>query len=71
MRFLKNIWDFYYFGFRNMTVGRNLWAIILIKLFVLFFILRLLFFPNFLNSRFNSDKEKSEYVGKELIERKH
>ncbi|MCX6266508.1 MAG: DUF4492 domain-containing protein [Bacteroidetes bacterium] len=68
---LKQIWNFYLDGFRRMTVGRNLWAIILIKLFILFFILRLFFFPDFLKSRFSTDKEKSDYVGHELIERRH
>jgi hypothetical protein len=53
-----------------MTIGKQLWAVILIKLFILFFILRLIFFPNFLNSRFKSDEGKGDYVGKELIERK-
>jgi len=54
-----------------MTVGKNLWVIILIKLFILFFILRLFFFPDFLNSKFKTDQQKSDYVSKELIERKH
>jgi hypothetical protein len=64
------VWLFYYEGFRGMTVGKRLWIIILIKLFILFFILRLFFFPNFLNSKFDSAKDKSDYVGKELIDRK-
>ena len=36
------IFRFYYDGFREMTLGRTLWAIILIKLFILFVVLRLL-----------------------------
>ncbi|MFO7616766.1 MAG: DUF4492 domain-containing protein, partial [Bacteroidales bacterium] len=40
---------FYVDGFRNMSKwGRNLWIIILIKLFILFVIIRLLFMPDFL-----------------------
>ena len=35
----------------------------------MFFILRLFFFPDFLNSRTDSDEEKHEYVGSELINR--
>ena len=38
------VWRFYIDGFRSMTVGKTLWAIILVKLFVLFFILKLFFF---------------------------
>ena len=30
------VWHFYRDGFRAMTVGRYLWALILIKLFILF-----------------------------------
>ncbi|MFO7615323.1 MAG: DUF4492 domain-containing protein [Bacteroidales bacterium] len=60
----------YYEGFRSMTWGRKLWIIILIKLFIMFAILRVFFFQDFLGSRFSSDKEKSEYVIDELTNRK-
>lgn len=67
MKLFQGIWQFYYEGFRSMTVGRKLWVIILIKLFIIFFILKLFFFPNFLNSRFQSDYEKGNYVREQLI----
>ena len=41
---LTRIWIFYRDGFREMTLGRTLWTIILIKLFIMFFILKLFFF---------------------------
>ena len=31
MGLLRTIWDFYYTGFKSMTVGKKLWAIIIIK----------------------------------------
>ena len=65
---LKRIFYFYYDGFRSMTVGRRLWLIILIKLFVIFVILRLFFFPDFLESRFDSDRERGEYVLDQLTQ---
>ena len=65
---LLSIWYFYYDGFRSMTIGKTLWLIILIKLFIMFFILKLFFFPNFLRN-IPSDEGKSEFVGNELIER--
>ena len=43
-----------------MTLGRTLWAIILIKLFIMFFILKLFFFPSFL-------KEKTELSEAETV----
>ena len=42
---LTRIWIFYRDGFREMTLGRTLWTIILIKLFIMFFILKLFFLP--------------------------
>jgi len=62
----ERIFFFYYDGFRSMTWGRKLWTIILIKLFIMFAILRIFFFQDFLDSRFGSDKEKSGYVIDEL-----
>jgi len=62
MVLLKKIFYFYYDGFRNMTVGKKLWLIIIIKLFVLFVVLKLFFFPDFLDVHFKTDKEKSEYI---------
>ena len=63
---VTGIWQFYVEGFRSMTLGRTLWLIIAIKLFIMFFILRLFFFPNSLNkAAVGSDKE--EYVSRELI----
>lgn len=40
---LLTIWNFYLEGFRSMTLGRTLWVIILLKLFVMFFILKMFF----------------------------
>ena len=49
-----------------MTLGKTLWALILIKLFVLFAILKVFFFPGDLNSRFDSPGQKSDYVAGRL-----
>jgi hypothetical protein len=54
---------FYYDGFTNMSSwGKKVWIIILIKLFIIFAILRLFFFPDFLKKNFENDKQRSEYV---------
>jgi hypothetical protein len=66
MRTIKNIYHFYLDGFRNMTIGKNLWIIILIKLFIMFAILKLFFFQDFLGSKFNNDQDKSDYVIEQL-----
>jgi len=49
-----------------MTVGKKLWAIIIIKLIVLFLILKLFFFPDFLKTNFKTDEERSNHVIEQL-----
>ena len=61
------IWRFYMEGFRSMTLGKTLWAIILIKLFIMFFILRLFFFPNILQQKYETDEERANQVIENLI----
>ena len=61
------IWRFYMEGFRSMTLGKTLWAIILIKLFIMFFILRLFFFPNILQQKNDTDEERANQVIENLI----
>ncbi len=58
---------FYRDGFRAMTLGRTLWAVILLKLFIMFALLRLFFFPDFLGGM--KKQERGEYVRNQLIER--
>jgi len=62
----KDLFQFYYQGFKSMTIGRKLWAIILIKLIILFLVLRLFFFPNYLKSNFGTDEQRSNHVIEQL-----
>ncbi len=66
MGLFNRIFRFYYDGFRSMTVGKKLWLIIFIKLFVMFAVLKLFFFPNFLKTNFKTDKERGDYVLEQL-----
>ena len=54
--FLYRAFDLYYDGFRNMRLGRTLWAIIIIKLFIMFAILKVFFFPDFLEEHAGGDE---------------
>lgn len=63
--FLYRVWDLYYDGFRSMTLGKTLWAIILIKLFIMFAILKVFFFPNYLKQHAEKGEE-AEYVATQL-----
>ena len=58
----KNAFSLYYDGFRSMVLGRTLWKIILIKLFIMFAILKIFFFPNFLETNFATDAERADHV---------
>lgn len=62
---LRKIVRFYVDGFRGMTLGRTLWTIVLIKLFVMFAVLRLVFFPDALAGK--SEAERSRTVLEELL----
>ncbi len=53
-----------------MTLGKKLWTIILIKLFIMFIILKLFFFPDFLNSRFQTDEQKGDYVLEQITQQR-
>jgi hypothetical protein len=66
MQIIKNIYQLYYQGFKSMTVGKNLWAIIIIKLIILFLVLKLFFFPDFLKTNFKTDEERSNHVIEQL-----
>lgn len=56
-------------GFKQMTLGRILWILVIIKLIIMFVILRPFFFPNYLSSRFDDADSKADYVNQQLIER--
>lgn len=61
------VFRFYVDGFKSMTVGRVLWTVILIKLFVIFVFLKLFFFPDVLSQK--SGGNKASYVAGELTTR--
>jgi hypothetical protein len=60
------VYDLYIDGFRSMKLGRTLWAIILIKLFVIFVILKLFFFPNFIKEH-APEGDESEFVATQIL----
>ena len=60
-----SIYNFYRDGFKNMTLGRQLWWIILLKLILLFLVLRVFFFKPVLAGK--SEVQKIEHVSEQLI----
>ena len=65
---LSRIFHLYYDGFRTMTLGKTLWTIILIKLAIIFLVLKLFFFPDFINTTAKTG-DKAGFVSKEILNR--
>ena len=62
----KMFWE----GFTSMTtLSKTLWVIVIIKLIFMFFILKPIFSPNYLNTKFDTKEDKADHVRKELIDR--
>jgi len=62
------IFRFYFDGFREMSSwGRRAWIVIIIKLFIIFVVLRIFFFPDLLKKDFSTDAERSNYVRNQIL----
>ena len=64
---MKKLWAIYRDGFRNMTWGRPLIWLILLKLFILFAILRVFFFKPAMAGM--TEEQKIEQVGGRLTDK--
>ncbi|MDD4032784.1 MAG: DUF4492 domain-containing protein [Bacteroidales bacterium] len=65
---VESVFRFYLEGFRSMTLGKTLWVLIILKIFILFFVLRFFFFPDFLKTKFHTEQERGEYVIEQLTQ---
>ena len=63
---IKNIYFFYLNGFKNMTVGKTLWKLILIKLLVIFIFLNSFVHDKSLKTEYKTYDEKVDFVYKNL-----
>ncbi|MGL4908534.1 MAG: DUF4492 domain-containing protein [Bacteroidales bacterium] len=68
MSIFCKILRFYVDGFKSMTVGRTLWILILLKLFVMFGILKIFFFKSTL-SDYKTKEDKASFVREQLIKK--
>ena len=64
-KIILSIWNFYADGFRNMTWGKTLWGLIILKVIILFLLLRIFFFKPTLAGK--TDEQKIEHVGEQLM----
>ena len=65
----KPVWELYRDGFRNMTWGRPLVWLIVLKFLILFAVFRIFFFKPVLSGM--DDRQKSEVVGDALTRHNH
>jgi hypothetical protein len=65
-RIIKKVFLFYYEGIRYSSTGRKLFLVIAIKLFIMFIILKVFFFHDFLKSNFSNDNDRGNYVIEQL-----
>lgn len=59
---LRRIADLYIDGFRSMKVGKELWLLIALKLLILFGVMKLFYFPNYLKTQYDNDTQRSAHV---------
>ena len=66
---IRGVVNFYVDGFKSMTIGKKLWAIIFIKVIILFFVFKLFFFPDLLKENYDNDDARARAVATELTSR--
>lgn len=64
---IKQIVSFYHDGFRSMRLGKTLWIVVIVKLVIIFVVLKLFFMPDILYER--ADGNEAEYVSAQITER--
>ncbi len=68
--FFRRVADLYVDGFRNMTVGRTLWVLIILKVALLLLVFKLIFFPDLLQRGYDSDQDRAQAVRSSLTHEK-
>ncbi len=66
--FFYRAFRLYYDGFRSMTLGRTLWLVIAIKLVVMFAVLKLFFFHDYVGEHAVEGQE-AQFVAGEMLKR--
>jgi len=64
MNWFRKVYNFYLEGFKGLSWGKPLWILILLKLLILFAVLRVFFFKPVLSGK--TEGEKSDFIGTQL-----
>lgn len=62
MDLIRGAFNMYIDGFRDMGLGKTLWKVVLIKLFVILIALKLFVHDKSLKSEYISDEERAAFV---------
>ena len=68
MNLFSRVIDLYVDGFRHMTIGRTLWAVIIVKLIIIFGVLKLFFFPNYIGTHAEK-RQEADFVAGEVMKK--
>ena len=68
MNLFSRVIDLYVDGLRHMTIGRTLWAVIIVKLIIIFGVLKLFFFPNYIGTHAEKGQE-ADFVAGEVMKK--
>ena len=66
MKTLKNFINLYIEGFRNMTLGKTLWGIAIVKILIFIFVFKMLFFNETIHTKFDTEQEKINFMYQNL-----
>ena len=69
MKAVSGFFRMYVDGFRSMTVGRQLWLLIIVKLIIFFGILKLFFFPDVVKEKTVNGATEAQTVRTEILDR--
>lgn len=64
--FFSKVFHLYYDGFRAMTLGRTLWLIIAVKLIIIFAVLKVFFFHDYIDEH-SEHGEEAEFVASQVL----
>ncbi len=67
---LKNFIKMYIDGFKNLTIGKTLWKIIIIKLIIILLFLNHIVYDKNFKSTYTTSDEKADFVYKNITKEK-
>lgn len=71
MNKLSSIYYFYKDGFANLTLGKTLWKIIILKLIIILVFLKLFIYDKNISTDYKTDYEKANFVLENLTKDKY